>query len=188
METERKINLRKQMKSLLKALDRNEKAVLDRKVGGQLLELPEISGASCIYGYMSLSWETGTGEILEQFLNRGIRLALPKVIGREMDFFEVSSLDDLEEGTFHIMEPKTGCKKADWPDAVLMVPGLAFSKDGKRLGKGGGYYDKYLERYPHLRTVALAYDFQITDEIPIMEHDRRVDMVVTESCRFICGK
>lgn len=176
-----KTDLRKQMKLRLKAMTREEKQALDEKICERVLGIPEIAEAKKIYGYMSLSWETGTEELLKKFWDRGVLVALPKVLGSKMKFFEVKSLDDLEEGAFHILEPGASCKQVLWPDAVMLVPGLAFSKDGRRLGKGGGYYDKFLMKEPEHKTIALAYEFQITDEIPVQEHDRLVDMVLTES-------
>lgn len=181
MLKEIKTNLRKQMKAQLKAMEKDEKRALDHMVCDKLFEVPEIAGADYVYGYMSLSWETGTDEILERLWNMGVRVALPKVLGDEMEFFHVASQNDLQEGAFHILEPKESCKMVSWPDAPILVPGLAFSKDGKRLGKGGGFYDKFLSKEPEHKTVALAYEFQLTDEIPAEEHDRPVDKIVTES-------
>ena len=62
----------------------------------------------------------------------------------------------------------------------MLVPGLAFSMDGKRLGKGGGYYDKFLDREPNHEKIALAYEFQVLDKIPAEEHDQAVNFIVTE--------
>lgn len=62
----------------------------------------------------------------------------------------------------------------------MLVPGLAFSMDGKRLGKGGGYYDKFLDREPNHLKIALAYDFQLLERIPAEEHDQTVNYIVTE--------
>ncbi len=190
METlvQKKIKIRKQMKFLLKALEPEEKRRMDEKVCEQFLAMPEIQNVEAVYGYMALSWETGTEEILKSLWERGVRVALPKVMGEEMDFFEVHSLDDLAEGAFHILEPKETCGKVDWPEAVLLVPGLAFSRNGKRLGKGGGFYDKYLEQHPKHKTIALAYGFQIVEDIPCDVHDRYVEWIVTEHGSFICGK
>ncbi|MBE5971913.1 MAG: 5-formyltetrahydrofolate cyclo-ligase [Lachnoclostridium sp.] len=188
METleKRKIDLRKQMKVLLKGMEPEEKARLDHEVYVQALNNPLLANAEKIYAYMALSWETGTSELLEYFWNRGVKVAFPKVLGSEMEFFEVSSLNDLECGTFRIMEPKEHCQMVDWPEAVIMVPGIAFTRDGKRLGKGGGYYDKYLDRYPGHRTAAFAYEFQMVLELPAELHDQPVDVVITEKGSFFC--
>ena len=184
MSVEKKINLRKQMKAQLKAMDAEEKRVLDRRVCEQLFSLPEIADADFVYGYMNLFWETGTEEILERLWNAGVQIALPKVLGDTIEFFHVRSREDLEIGSFRLLEPKESCEQVFWPNAPVLVPGVAFSKDGKRLGKGGGYYDKFLSKEPEHKTIALAYEFQLTDEIPAEEHDKPVDVIVTEFCIY----
>ena len=146
---------------------------------------------------MALSWETGTRKLLEKLLREGKRVALPRVVmdgknsqekGPWMDFFEIRSMDDLEEGAFHILEPGGHCPKADWRTAPVLVPGMAFTPDGRRLGKGGGYYDCFLEREPDHETLALAYGFQMVETLPGEEHDRPVDMVITPEQIFFSGR
>ncbi len=174
------------MKVLLKGMEPEEKARLDHAVYEQVRKSPIFTECKSVYAYMALSWETGTSEILEYFWSRGMKVAFPKVLDREMEFFEVTSVEDLEEGAFHIMEPKAECPLVDWKDAVILVPGLAFTRDGKRLGKGGGYYDKYLGRYPGHRTAALAYEFQVVSELPAEFHDQPVDDLITEKGFYSC--
>lgn len=181
MSLNAKTNIRKQMKMLLKTMDAEEKCAMDRMVCEHLFTIPEISKAEFIYGYMNLSWETGTEEILKRLWNLGVQVALPKVMGDTMEFFHVRSRDDLEEGAFHILEPKSSCEPVFWSHAPMLVPGLAFSKTGKRLGKGGGFYDKFLAKEPEHRTIALAYEFQLCEDIPAEEHDRPVEWIVTET-------
>ncbi len=146
---------------------------------------------------MALSWETGTRKLLEILLREGKRVALPRVVmdgknsqekGPWMDFFEIRSMDDLEEGAFHILEPGGHCPKADWRTAPVLVPGMAFTPDGRRLGKGGGYYDCFLEREPDHETLALAYGFQVVETLPDEKHDRPVDMVITPEQIFFSGR
>lgn len=174
-----KADLRNRMKRQLKAMDSEERRLWDQAVCRRLLELPELRSVKKIYGYMSLSWETGTDGILDAFWKSGVHTALPRVKGERMDFFEVFSPEDLTEGAYHIREPKEGQNKVSWPEAVILVPGLAFSSDGRRLGKGGGYYDRFLAKERGHKTVALSYGFQITDEIPSGMYDVPVDMIVT---------
>jgi len=176
----KKTNLRKEFKQKLKSLSMEQKRFLDHAVFNNLVLMQEFRQASCFYGYMALSWETGTREIIEYLLEKKIPVALPKVLGDDMEFFQIDSMRDLQEGAFHILEPKESCKMVRWPDACMLIPGLAFSLSGKRLGKGGGYYDKFLNREPGHNTIALAYEFQICEEIPSEEHDRSVDYLVTE--------
>lgn len=192
-----KADLRKQMRGRLKAVDAEEKAAWDREVCRRVLSRPEIAGADWVLGYMALSWETGTRELLEALLKEGKRVALPRVaLSRSggvqamprMDFFEIHSMEDLEEGAFHILEPGGRCPRADWRTAPVLVPGMAFTPDGMRLGKGGGYYDCFLEREPDHGTLALAYGFQMVETLPGEAHDRPVDMVITPERIFECGR
>lgn len=169
----------------LKTMDAMEMRAMDHKVCERLFSIPEVLKAHCVYGYMNLSWETGTKEILERLWNAGIWVALPKVAGDCMEFFRVRSMKDLEEGTFHILEPKDSCEAVSWPDAIVLVPGLAFSRNGNRLGKGGGFYDRFLASEPGHRTAALAYEFQLCDDLPVGEHDRPVDLIVTEAAVYM---
>lgn len=90
-----------------------EKRILDREIAERVLGLPEIAETKAVYGYASLSWEAGTGEILEELWAQKYIICLPKVTGETMEFFVTESEQDLSEGSFHIMEPKNGCRKAD---------------------------------------------------------------------------
>ena len=180
-----KADVRKAMRSRLKAVPEELKKEWDERILSRLLELLEDEDAEWIYGYMSLSWEPGTEAILKTLLEKGRRVALPRVTAKPdahesyMEFYEITSLDQLTEGAYHIMEPGAQCRKAEIRDAFMLVPGMAFTGNGKRLGKGGGYYDKFLALEPRHKTAALAYGFQIMEDLPVMVHDRTVDLVIT---------
>ena len=148
--------LRKEMKERLKGLPEGRKRELDEALCRQLLSLPEFSAPRTVYAYASLSWEPDTWEILRALLSRGFRLALPRVEGREMRFYFVPDLKELSQSSMKIWEPKADAVPADDPEALVLVPGMAFSRDGARLGKGGGFYDRFLAAEPNHKTVALA--------------------------------
>lgn len=177
--TERKAKLRRQLRERLKTLSKEQKADWDRAICERVLGISEADGSEWVYGYASLSWEAGTWEILSGLLLMGKRLALPRVNGDEMEFFEIRSLSELSEGSYHIMEPKESCPLVREENALMLVPGMAFCRDGRRLGKGGGFYDKFLSREPGYKTLGLAYGFQILEELPAGELDRRVAGIVT---------
>jgi len=197
-----KAELRNTIRKQLKTLPEKEKEILDREIAERVLALPEIRECGSVFAYASLIWETGTDQVLEALWREKKDIFLPKVSGETMDFFLTGSKKDLEEGAFHIMEPKTGCRSADeiaaeaslaagQPTAALfsapfLVPGMAFTEQGIRLGKGGGYYDRYLGKHPGHQTIALAYEFQILDEIPAGLYDKSVDMIVTEKRVIHC--
>ena len=111
-----KAELRKDIRSRLKSMPEEEKRILDREIAERVLGLPEIAETKAVYGYASLSWEAGTGEILEELWAQKYIICLPKVTGETMEFFVTESEQDLSEGSFHIMEPKNGCRKRMRPD------------------------------------------------------------------------
>ena len=115
-------------------------------------------------------------------------LAIPFIVGRgKMLPVVVPNFDSLEIGAFNIptvREPRNFLDPAQI-DCVV-VPGAAFAVNGGRLGLGGGYYDRFLPRAKNSVTVALAYDFQIVDNLPLESHDVRVDFVVTEKFFWRC--
>lgn len=180
----RKAELRKIMRGRLKALSKEAREKLDQRLCERVLVLPETADAEWIYGYMALSWEPGTKKLLERLLETGKRVALPRVSGADMDFYEIRTLSDLKEGAWHILEPGEHCQKAACGDAFMLVPGMAFTEGGDRLGKGGGYYDRFLMKEPEHRTAALSYEFQLVDELPSEKHDRKVDIIVTPEYIF----
>ena len=176
--------LRKEMKERLKGLSEGRKRKLDEALCRQLLSLPELSAPCTVYAYASLSWEPDTWEILRALLSRGFRLALPRVEGREMRFYFVPDLKELSQSFMKIWEPKADAIPADDPEALVLVPGMAFSREGARLGKGGGFYDRFLSAEPNHKTIALAYGFQLMEQIPTGVYDRPVDQIVTENERI----
>lgn len=144
--------------------------------------------ADCIYSYVSYNQEVMTQPLITRALKKGKQVAVPKVIDKEMEFFYISSLDGLEEGYQGIPEPKSN----DMADPVaerkagkrnlMILPGLAFDNQRNRVGYGGGFYDRYLEKYKEaeFRKMAVAFDFQVVDELEMEECDQRVDKVVTD--------
>ncbi|MEH7081007.1 5-formyltetrahydrofolate cyclo-ligase, partial [Bacillus velezensis] len=101
---------------------------------------------------------------------------------KKMQFFNITSFEQLEKGYFGIQEPKKSlCEKINKDEIDLkIVPGVAFTLKGDRIGYGGGYYDRYLSDYAG-NLVALAYELQIVEELPMEEHDHRMPLIFTET-------
>jgi 5-formyltetrahydrofolate cyclo-ligase len=95
-----------------------------------------------------------------------------------MRFIYINDFEDLDEGYAGIFEPIADEPVADDPTALVLMPGVAFTEDGKRMGYGGGFYDRFLQSEPEHPTVALCYDFQIMEELPTEEFDVPVDLVI----------
>ena len=118
---------------------------------------------------------------------REIHVAVPKVLGDEMEFFEIDSFSELEKGCMGILEPSTS-KIVKPENAFMVLPGLAFDTEHARLGYGGGFYDKYISKYgvEKFMKVALCYDFQMQkkDAIESESNDIKVDMIITDKAYY----
>ena len=135
-----------------------------------------------IGGYFPINFEIDCLGILKQLEKSGHKISLPITRkGNKMDFFEWSSNDPLLIGKIGIPEPTS--KKKVYPD-VLLVPLLAFNKYKFRLGYGGGYYDRYIQKTKKIKkilTIGMAFSFQEVKKLPINEHDKKLDFIFTEN-------
>lgn len=126
-----------------------------KAIGSQMAQplfaLPQWQKAEVLLGYVSLPDEPDTLPLLQRTLQEGKRLLLPRVTGpHTMNWVEISHLDLLQRGAYGIWEPPAGLPSVQpytAPNALALVPCLAASCDGVRLGRGGGYYDRFLEQY-----------------------------------------
>lgn len=108
----------------------------------------------------------------------GKRVAVPKCYGDEMRFIYMDDLSKVEKGYANIPEPIADEPVADDQTALVLMPGMAFTRDGKRMGYGGGFYDKFLAAEPNHPTVALCYGFQMVEDLPTEDYDIPVDCVL----------
>ena len=149
-----------------------------RRLGQLFVETKQYRNAETIYGYLPYNQEVRTVPMLERALADGKRVAVPKVYGEEMRFIYLTDLSHVEKGYAGIPEPIADGPVANDPNALVLMPGLAFDKEGHRIGYGGGFYDKFLAAEPNHPTVALCYDFQMVDAIPTDAYDIPVDKVL----------
>lgn len=134
--------------------------------------------AKTIYGYLPYNQEVRTVPILQQALQDGKRVAVPKVYGDTMRFIYLDDLTRVSTGYAGIPEPIADEPVAEDKTALVLMPGLAFTETGDRMGYGGGFYDRFLADEPDHPTVALCYDFQMVDTLPTAEYDIPVDTVL----------
>lgn len=130
-----------------------------------------------VYGYLPYNQEVRTVPILLRALEDGKKVAVPKVYGDTMRFILMEDLSAVAKGYAGIPEPVADEPVAEDKTALVLMPGLAFDRQGHRIGYGGGFYDKFLADEPDHPTVALCYDFQIFDEIETDVFDIPVDFV-----------
>lgn len=151
-------------------------------------QLSAYKDASLLLAYVDAKREVETRFLMRCAWDDGKKVAVPRVDGDGiMHFYYLRSLKDLEPGAFGIMEPRADCRICEPEEGLLLMPGVAFDEQGHRVGYGGGYYDRYLEKHPHLIHIALAFEFQIFPEVPSEKHDICPDLIVTEN-RILGGK
>jgi 5-formyltetrahydrofolate cyclo-ligase len=148
--------------------------------------LPEQPGT--ISAYQSLPTEPGTEPIIAAILRAAHRLLLPRIAGKDLQWVVVTSDSTFARGPLGIAEPVGPALPTDPPPLaaadVLLVPGLSVDRQGRRLGQGGGYYDRTLSDVPLRRQggplrVAVLFDEEYVDEVPHEPHDCTVDVLVT---------
>ena len=173
-----KKELRRQIRDLKRQMSEEEIVNASEKLEVMFISTEQYRNAKTIYGYLPYNQEVRTTSILARALQDGKRVAVPKLYGPEMKFIYLTDLSQVEKSDKGIPEPVFDELVGDDPTALVLMPGLAFTKNGDRMGYGGGYYDKFLAVEPDHPTVALCFDFQIVDEIPTDDYDVPVDLVL----------
>ena len=174
---------------ILKKLSSLGPQVLETKslrIKEKLFSLEAFQKAGCVCFYVSLPLEVDTTDMIDEALALGKRLVVPltNLENKELSLYEITDRrTDLKKGAFGVMEPR--------PDKTLLtrlaevecliVPGVVFDKKNHRIGHGGGYYDRFLEKCPpRVLKIGLAFSFQVVQEIPAEAHDVELDMVLTD--------
>jgi 5-formyltetrahydrofolate cyclo-ligase len=188
-----------------------EQIAKSRIIFEKLIKMDEYKEATDILVYASLGSEVRTDDIILDCLAMGKKVYCPKVTDRkngQMVFVRISSIDELKEGFAGIREPEINenseifggdmyqdnDKNSSYQQnddvkgnknehhVLVLVPGVAFDHAHNRIGYNGGFYDRFLENNKEVKTIAIAYDIQLTDfEIPHENHDVKLDIVVTEN-------
>lgn len=166
---------------LFSTLDDKKKS--DNLIFNNLLKSDILKKTEKILTYVSFRSEADTRQIINFVLDQKITLAVPKC-GAEgkMDFFIINSLNELIPSDYGIPEPADNRENllTEFKNTICIVPGLAFDIKGKRMGYGGGYYDRFLSLHPEIITVGLCYNSLLSDLVPSEPHDISVDYIITE--------
>lgn len=172
-----KNSLRKLYKKIRHDMVPSEAKTQSEKILAHFFALEEYKSAENILTYVSHDNEVDTKELINRALSDKKSVAVPKVYGDVIKFHKISGMDDLEEGAFGILEPKSG-SIFNPRSGIIVVPGLVFDEERHRIGYGGGFYDKYLKSHPGLISIALCYDYQIISKISCEEHDIKPDIIL----------
>ena len=185
---EEKKALRTYIRQTERTLDPAYKAESSEAICRCVLALEEYRAAGTVFAFAGTVHEIDTALLLKETLAAGKTLVLPRCAeGHPLDLCVVTSMDELVPGMYGILEPKADCALVTPADIdFAVVPCLSFDRRGRRLGQGGGYYDRFLAafgargsgRRPLL--VGLCYAFQVVDALPSQDWDRPVDCLCTE--------
>ena len=173
-----KKELRRTIREQKRAMTEEEIVRRSEELGKLFAASPAYRDARTIYGYLPYNQEVRTVPMLEQALQDGKQVAVPKCYGDEMKFILMTDLSLVEKGYAGIPEPIADGPVAEDETALVLMPGLAFDPQGHRIGYGGGFYDKFLSREPDHPTLALCYEFQMLPHLDTEEHDIPVDTVL----------
>jgi 5-formyltetrahydrofolate cyclo-ligase len=182
---ELKIKIRSGIQERRDRLDKSIRQAKSRLIANRLMGLSQYGESSNILAYYPFRSEIDTRIIIRDALARGKRIALPRVGEEGLDLFYIKDLEkDLESGSYDIMEPiPCRCEKAE-PSQINMaiIPGVGFDREHNRLGYGGGFYDRLLNSIPERAPrIAVAFDLQVIDKVPVSGHDLKIDLLITES-------
>lgn len=192
-----KSEVRQEIRRRKAACSAEERASLSREVTAKLVATPQWQHAQTVLLYHSLPDEVATHDLITEALSAGKRVLLPVVVGDDLELRFLPTPDSLREGAFHILEP-TGAPFTDYAAIDLaVIPGVAFTPDGRRLGRGRGYYDRLLVRFstpsfnhspsleerepagePSPYLIGLCWPFQLLADLPTEPHDLSMNAVI----------
>lgn len=132
--------------------------------------------AKTVMLYSSLPDEVQTHDFLTKWRNEK-KIILPTVVGDDIIPVELSEETEFAVGDFNILEPQNEAYNGDYD--LIVVPGVAFDRNGNRIGRGKGYYDRFLCKHLDVRRIGICFDFQLVDQVPTEDNDIRMDEVIS---------
>lgn len=188
-----KIFIREKTRKTRKSLDEAEIISKSREVEKNYFKLKEPEKIENLLIYMAGSKEVQTENIINTCIKKNIAVYLPAVdaLKDRISFYSVYDINnELEKGPFGIYQPKVNERnllKDENAIDLIIVPGLAFDKRGGRVGSGNGFYDKFLASVPSCKSIiALAFEYQVIDEITLSSHDIPMHKIITENRIISC--
>ena len=174
------------MKERLAAQDPVERAARSLRIADRLFADEAFQRARTVCFYASLPAEADTSGMIDRALSDGKRVLVPRadLPGRRLDWFRIRDrAKDLEPGTMGIPEPVGALVRRARPGEAecVLVPGLGFDRRNNRLGRGAGFYDRFLAGLgPGAMKIGIGFSFQVVDALPVEDHDVRLDAVLTD--------
>lgn len=177
---EQKAGMRAKLKQIRASIPAETRMAHSEAIAANLLSLGEVQAASTLFMFISYGTEVHTHELLKYFLSTGKTLAAPKILpSKTMIAVPFSRWEDLIPGQLGILTPSGDSPYPDDLD-VAVTPALGFTPQGHRIGYGRGYYDKWFAACKVRHKIAITFEAQLVDTLPVDETDVPVDTIVTE--------
>lgn len=175
---ESKSEIRKYIKGKKKEIPEHVWNVKSECVANQLLEHKKVQDAQTILAYYPLADELDIRSFINAVYKKK-RILLPIIQDDEILLKEYHGANSMREGIFHILEPDSNILIHNYESIdLVIVPGVAFTLDGKRLGRGKGYYDRFLPKLPNAFRLGVCFDFQVLDILPVDSFDQQMDEII----------
>lgn len=171
-----KKTLRTEIKVLKKQHTKEELSEQSEKILDKLEQHPDFVKAERVMLYSALPDEVQTQAFLEKWHLKK-QIILPTVVGDDIIPVAYEKDTDFAVGDFNILEPQNEPYKGDFD--LIVVPGVAFDRNGNRLGRGRGYYDRFLCQHLEVKRIGICFDFQLVEEIPTEPFDIKMDEVIS---------
>jgi len=177
----RKTTLRRQLKAVRSGIPAETRREYSQQIAERLFSLEEVRSANTVFVYISYATEVETHEIIKRLLEERKLVTVPYITDSSvMLAHRLNEWDQLQPGQLGILAP-TGSQQYTGNIDIAITPGLGFTLQGNRIGFGAGYYDRWFASHSARRKIALAFEAQIVDDLPLEETDVPVNLIVSES-------
>ncbi|MBQ2614047.1 MAG: 5-formyltetrahydrofolate cyclo-ligase [Clostridia bacterium] len=176
-----KAEKRKHFRTVRDGIPPAQREIDSEIIAEKVLALIQEKQIKRVFVYLSIGSEVHTHSLIAKLLSLGVTVGVPRCdkVTHKMDAIVIQDLEQLQTGAYGILEPKDGPILPPEQVELILLPALAFAKDGTRLGYGGGYYDRYTQDF-HGLMVGLAFSACLTENLPKDAFDKPVDLVITE--------
>lgn len=177
---EQKKALRQEINALKQQYSASDLKSFSLPIITEMLSFDSVKEADCIMLYNSMPDEVDTRQAIEQLYEHGKKILLPVVVSKtEMEIREYTGPDNMKIGPYHIPEP-IGKTYTAYPEIdVIIVPGVAFDRQGNRMGHGRGYYDRFFSHIPGTLKIGICFPFQLVPTVPADVFDVKMDYIIT---------
>lgn len=157
-----------------------KKETKDQIIFNKVITNERVINSSLILIYISTPYEVDTINLINYFLKLGKRVAVPKVAGKILEFYQITSINECQKGTFNILEPTNlNNKITNFKDAISITPGVCFDKQNYRIGYGKGFYDRFYQTH-NIYSIGLCYQECYLDKINHFPFDKKCNLVITD--------